>query len=327
MKLDGIRYSFSSFFRSSTLLLSSASRRPTSHSKTSSSTLSLAISSASSDPSDPARSLHPFFLLILILSFSHDVLELPPTNHDWRDRLVRRQGATPRILLLCATRAMFVLFPRLIPLTLLSLHRDLLVVRQKQHSLWQRLPPETVQSGGRGHSTRLSQYSFSSPSSSCVECHHLVMLWSRTLCSCLTAWTRWSAIKGWCCRAWVNEHPLRKTTCLCDSFRDRKHVWTWRERCTVMPISICWTIHCRRSMRKCPNIFSTSEHSREVSGGSVTSDGDSICSSIKTYLHEKICILVTHQIQFLQDATKIIVLNNVRCSSESFDDDDDGCVF
>ncbi|CAF1632625.1 unnamed protein product [Rotaria magnacalcarata] len=31
---------------------------------------------------------------------------------------------------------------------------------------------------------------------------------------------------------------------------------------------------------------------------------------IKDYLHEKICILVTHQIQFLKDATKIIVLNN-----------------
>ncbi|CAF4018606.1 unnamed protein product [Rotaria sordida] len=32
--------------------------------------------------------------------------------------------------------------------------------------------------------------------------------------------------------------------------------------------------------------------------------------SIKNYLANKICILVTHQIQFLQDATKIIVLNN-----------------
>ncbi|CAF3840294.1 unnamed protein product, partial [Rotaria sp. Silwood1] len=32
--------------------------------------------------------------------------------------------------------------------------------------------------------------------------------------------------------------------------------------------------------------------------------------SIKSYLHDKICILVTHQIQFLQDATKIIVLDN-----------------
>ncbi|CAF0980830.1 unnamed protein product [Rotaria sp. Silwood1] len=32
--------------------------------------------------------------------------------------------------------------------------------------------------------------------------------------------------------------------------------------------------------------------------------------AIKSYLHDKICILVTHQIQFLQDATKIIVLNN-----------------
>ncbi|CAF1384435.1 unnamed protein product [Rotaria sordida] len=32
--------------------------------------------------------------------------------------------------------------------------------------------------------------------------------------------------------------------------------------------------------------------------------------SIKKYLHNKICILVTHQIQFLQDATKIIVLDN-----------------
>ncbi|UJR31956.1 hypothetical protein I4U23_019429 [Adineta vaga] len=32
--------------------------------------------------------------------------------------------------------------------------------------------------------------------------------------------------------------------------------------------------------------------------------------SIKTYLRDKICILVTHQIQFLQDATKIIVLDN-----------------
>jgi ATP-binding cassette subfamily C (CFTR/MRP) protein 4 len=33
--------------------------------------------------------------------------------------------------------------------------------------------------------------------------------------------------------------------------------------------------------------------------------------SIKSYLRDKICILVTHQIQFLNDATKIIVLNNV----------------
>ncbi|CAF1354990.1 unnamed protein product [Rotaria sordida] len=32
--------------------------------------------------------------------------------------------------------------------------------------------------------------------------------------------------------------------------------------------------------------------------------------SIKYYLRDKICILVTHQIQFLQDATKIIVLDN-----------------
>lgn len=35
------------------------------------------------------------------------------------------------------------------------------------------------------------------------------------------------------------------------------------------------------------------------------------CRSIKSYLAEKICVLVTHQIQFLQDATKIIVLENV----------------
>ncbi|CAF1175851.1 unnamed protein product, partial [Adineta ricciae] len=32
--------------------------------------------------------------------------------------------------------------------------------------------------------------------------------------------------------------------------------------------------------------------------------------SVKSYLRKKICILVTHQIQFLQDATKIIVLDN-----------------
>jgi ABC-type transport system involved in cytochrome bd biosynthesis fused ATPase/permease subunit len=32
---------------------------------------------------------------------------------------------------------------------------------------------------------------------------------------------------------------------------------------------------------------------------------------IQYYLREKICVLVTHQIQFLQDATKIIVLDNV----------------
>ncbi|CAF3567650.1 unnamed protein product [Adineta steineri] len=32
--------------------------------------------------------------------------------------------------------------------------------------------------------------------------------------------------------------------------------------------------------------------------------------TIKQYLHDKICILVTHQIQFLQDATKIIILDN-----------------
>ena len=40
-------------------------------------------------------------------------------------------------------------------------------------------------------------------------------------------------------------------------------------------------------------------------------------SSIKRYLHAKICILVTHQIQFLRDATKILVLKNVRCGSET----------
>lgn len=33
--------------------------------------------------------------------------------------------------------------------------------------------------------------------------------------------------------------------------------------------------------------------------------------TIKGYLHDKICVLVTHQIQFLQHATKIIVLNHV----------------
>ncbi len=33
--------------------------------------------------------------------------------------------------------------------------------------------------------------------------------------------------------------------------------------------------------------------------------------SIKSYLRDKIRILVTHQIQFLQDATRIIVLENV----------------
>ena len=37
--------------------------------------------------------------------------------------------------------------------------------------------------------------------------------------------------------------------------------------------------------------------------------------SIKDYLNNKIRILVTHQIQFLQDATKIIVLNNVNVQS------------
>lgn len=33
--------------------------------------------------------------------------------------------------------------------------------------------------------------------------------------------------------------------------------------------------------------------------------------SIKSYLRDKICILVTHQIQFLRDATQIILLQNV----------------
>jgi len=33
--------------------------------------------------------------------------------------------------------------------------------------------------------------------------------------------------------------------------------------------------------------------------------------SIKNYLRHKICILVTNQVQFLRDATTIIVLNNV----------------
>jgi ABC-type transport system involved in cytochrome bd biosynthesis fused ATPase/permease subunit len=40
--------------------------------------------------------------------------------------------------------------------------------------------------------------------------------------------------------------------------------------------------------------------------------------SIKQYLREKICILATHQIQFLQDATTIIFLNNVRIEVNYF---------
>ncbi|CAF4260661.1 unnamed protein product, partial [Rotaria sordida] len=40
--------------------------------------------------------------------------------------------------------------------------------------------------------------------------------------------------------------------------------------------------------------------------------------SIKYYLRDKICILVTHQIQFLQDATKIIVLDNVSYINEIY---------
>ena len=47
-------------------------------------------------------------------------------------------------------------------------------------------------------------------------------------------------------------------------------------------------------------------------------------SSIQRYLREKICILVTHQIQFLQDATKIIVLDRVGAGrlSDMIDEDD-----
>ena len=33
--------------------------------------------------------------------------------------------------------------------------------------------------------------------------------------------------------------------------------------------------------------------------------------SIKEYLSDRICVLVTHQVQFLKDATQIIVLENV----------------
>ena len=40
--------------------------------------------------------------------------------------------------------------------------------------------------------------------------------------------------------------------------------------------------------------------------------------AIKSYLRDKTCVLVTHQIQFLQDATKIIVLENVCFISRSF---------
>ena len=36
-----------------------------------------------------------------------------------------------------------------------------------------------------------------------------------------------------------------------------------------------------------------------------------VLRSIKGYLGDKICILVTHQVQFLQDATKILVLDHV----------------
>jgi ATP-binding cassette, subfamily C (CFTR/MRP), member 4 len=32
---------------------------------------------------------------------------------------------------------------------------------------------------------------------------------------------------------------------------------------------------------------------------------------IKGYLRDKICVLVTHQIQYLQDAKRIVVLENV----------------
>lgn len=34
--------------------------------------------------------------------------------------------------------------------------------------------------------------------------------------------------------------------------------------------------------------------------------------TIKGYLGRKICLLATHQVQYLQSATTIIVLNNVR---------------
>ena len=37
----------------------------------------------------------------------------------------------------------------------------------------------------------------------------------------------------------------------------------------------------------------------------------SLSRSIKGFLSDKICILVTHQIQFLCDATKILVLDHV----------------
>ena len=40
--------------------------------------------------------------------------------------------------------------------------------------------------------------------------------------------------------------------------------------------------------------------------------------SIKSYLCDKICVLVTHQIQFLQHATKIIVLDNVSYQRSNF---------
>ena len=37
----------------------------------------------------------------------------------------------------------------------------------------------------------------------------------------------------------------------------------------------------------------------------------SLSRSIKGFLSDKICVLVTHQIQFLRDATKILVLDHV----------------
>jgi hypothetical protein len=64
-------------------------------------------------------------------------------------------------------------------------------------------------------------------------------------------------------------------------------------------------------MQKCRSICSSGEFVGDKRERGTESAYVCCDRSIRGFLGEKICVLVTHQIQFLEDATKIVVLENV----------------
>ena len=253
IKLDGIR----------SLSLSSISllhrffhhRSAPSLSRTSLSMLILAISSASSDLSDRAKYIS--LSLPPCTSFPHLHLELSLANVDRRDRSLQWQSSTPRLLLLCPTRTMFV------PSTL---HHTLSPISVQGSSPRR---SKTTFSLAKTTTTSYSSVSSMPPpfpqfvirSSISLSTSHVSRIW---LNFCMAS-TLLSVTKVSCFREWVlHWSPFDEMLILLiiAAWRDRRREWTWHEPCIVMQTSICWMIHCRRWTWKCRSISFRSECER-----------------------------------------------------------------